>query len=172
MTKYLAFLIPLLTLSSCSTSFLALDAVEEFDINKYMGKWYEIARLPNTLEEGMEENTVSYSFADDGSILVVNEGRLTEDKSKIKQVRGKAWVPDPHQPAKLKVSFFWPFAGDYWVLKVDKDYTYSLMGEPSGEYLWILSRESTLDSSIIRELKDYAGRLGFPVKKMVNCIAY
>lgn len=171
MIKYLASIISVLTLSSCSTSFIALDPVEEFDINKYLGKWYEIERLPNSFEEGLEENSATYTMGEDGYIVVINEGRVIDDISRIKQVKGKAWIPDPRQPGKLKVSFFWPFSGDYWVLKVDKDYTYALVGGPTGEYLWILSREKNLDPAIVVELKDFAGKLGFPVKKMVSSLA-
>ncbi|MFA6334466.1 MAG: lipocalin family protein [Bacteroidales bacterium] len=171
MIKYLASLFSLLTLTSCSTSYIALDTAEEFDISKYMGKWYEIERLPNSFEEGLEENRATYSIGEDGNVIVINEGTVIADKSKIKQVKGKAWVPDPKQPGKLKVSFFWPFSGDYWVLKVDKDYTYALVGVPSGEYLWILARERNIDPEIVKGLKDYAGKLGFPVKKMISSLA-
>lgn len=171
MKKYLTSLFSLLTVASCSTSYLVLDTEEEFDINKYMGKWYEIARLPNSFEEGLEENTAFYRLGEDGNVTVTNEGRLIENKTKIKQAKGKAWVPDPKQPGKLKVSFFWPFSGDYWVLKVDKDYTYALVGDPTGEYLWILARERDIDPKIIQELKDYAGKLGFPVENMISGLA-
>ena len=165
--KYLAGFVSFLMAFSCSAAYLALDTVEEFDINKYMGKWYEIERLPNSFEEGLEEITASYRIGDNGNIIVTNEGRLIADKTRIKQAKGKAWVPDPKEPGKLKVSFFWPFSGDYWVLKVDKDYSYALVGDPTGEFLWILSRERDLDQNIIQELKDYAGKLGFPVKNMI-----
>ncbi len=169
--KYFVSLFFLLTLASCSAAYLTLDTVEEFDINKYMGKWYEIARLPNSFEEGLEENTAFYRIGEDGNIIVINEGRLIENKTRIKQAKGKAWTPDPKAPGKLKISFFWPFSGDYWVLKVDKDYSYALVGGPSGDYLWILSRDRKLDPKILEELKDYAGKLGFPVKNMISGLA-
>jgi len=169
--KYIVSLFSLLSLASCSAAYLTLDTVQEFDINKYMGKWYEISRLPNTFEEGLEENTATYRIDDDGTIIVINEGRLINDKTKIKQAKGKAWAPDPKEPGKLKVSFFWPFSGDYWVLKVDKDYTYALVGGPTGEYLWIISRERDIDPVILEELRNYAGKLGFPVKNMISGLA-
>jgi len=169
--KYLVSIISLLTVASCSTAYLAMDTVVEFDINKYMGKWYEIERLPNTFEEGLEENVANYRLGEDGNVIVINEGRLINDKTRIKQAKGKAWVPDRKEPGKLKVSFFWPFAGDYWVLKVDKDYTYALVGDPTGEFLWILARERDVDPVIIQELKDFAGKLGFPVKNMISGLA-
>lgn len=170
MKRYLLIIIPLI-ISSCSAGYLTLDPVSEFDIQKYMGKWYEISRLPNDYQSGLEENTQLYSFDEAGNILLVLEGRVIEDKSKIKQGRLKAWIPDPREPGKLKVSYSWPFASDLWILRVDKDYNYALIGEPSGEALWILSRDRNTDKQIIRELKDYAKKLGFPVEYMISCIS-
>lgn len=158
----------MLLTSSCSTAFLALDSADDFDIKKYMGKWYEIERLPNKFEEGLEEITAFYELREDGKVNVINEGRLITDKSRIKQAKGRAWVPDPAQPARLKVSFFWPFAGDYWVLKVDKNYTYALVGDPSGKFLWILARDPKIDPKIVAALKEYAFTLGFPVENMIG----
>lgn len=159
-------------LLSCSTIYLALDPVEEFDIERYMGKWYEIYRLPNKFEEGLEDITANYELTSDGNVIVTNEGRLVEDKSRLKQAKGKAWIPNPKEPSKLKVSFFWPFSGDYWVLRVDPEYSYALVGDPSGKYLWILSRERRLDPKIVSELKMYASTLGFSVENMIGGQVY
>lgn len=153
---------------SCSPAYLAVDSVEEFDIEKYMGKWYEIYRLPNSFEEGLEDITARYELLEDGKVQVTNEGRLKSDNSRIKQAKGKAWIPDPKKPSKLKVSFFWPFAGDYWVLKIDHEYNNALVGDPSGKYLWILSRERKPDPAIINELKEYASDLGFKVENLIS----
>ena len=170
MKKYLIIIAASVLGLSCSASFHAMETVEGFDISRYMGKWYEISRLPNTFEEGLEHNTAFYELKENGDVTVVNQGRVTADKTRFKQVKGKAWVPDPKEPAKLKVSFFWPFAGNYWVLKIDKDYTHALIGDPSGKYLWILAREKSLDTKVVNELKAYASSLGFPVEKMVSGI--
>ncbi|MHC1779278.1 MAG: lipocalin family protein [Bacteroidales bacterium] len=153
---------------SCSPAYLAVDSVEEFDIEKYMGKWYEIYRLPNSFEEGLEDITARYELLEDGKVQVTNEGRLKSDNSRIKQAKGKAWIPDPKKPSKLKVSFFWPFAGDYWVLKIDSEYNNALVGDPSGKYLWILSRERKPDPAIINELKEYASDLGFRIENLIS----
>ncbi|MDP3435959.1 MAG: lipocalin family protein [Bacteroidales bacterium] len=171
MKHFISGIFTLFTIS-CSTAYMALDSVQEFDIEKYMGKWYEIYRLPNSFEEGLEDITANYELKDDGTVIVTNEGRLKEDNSRIKQAKGKAWIPDPKEPSKLKVSFFWPFAGDYWVLKIDADYTNALVGDPSGKYLWILSRERKPDQKAINELKDYASDLGFDVESMVSGQVY
>lgn len=170
--KFIVSFFSALVIFGCSPIYLALDTVEEFDVERYMGKWYEIYRLPNKFEEGLEEVTAFYELTDEGTILVTNEGRLKDDKSRVKQAKGKAWIPDPDEPSKLKVSFFWPFAGDYWVLKVDPEYDYALVGSPSGEYLWILSRDRRLDPKIVEELKIYASTLGFDVENMISSQIY
>lgn len=169
--RFLYTALTLLLASSCSTAYLALDSADEFDLQRYMGKWYEISRLPNKFEEGLEDITAFYELTESGKVTVINEGRLIADKSRIKQAKGRAWVPDPAEPSKLKVSFFWPFAGDYWVLKVDKDYTYALVGDPSGKYLWILARDPRIDPKIVAALKEYAYTLGFPVENMISGLA-
>ncbi len=171
MKKIISGLFTLIAVS-CSPAYLAVDSVEEFDIEKYMGKWYEIYRLPNSFEEGLEDITARYELMDDGKVLVTNEGRVKSDNSRIKQAKGKAWIPDPKKPSKLKVSFFWPFAGDYWVLKIDADYNNALVGDPSGKYLWILSRERRPDPAIINELKEYASDLGFKVENLISGQVY
>lgn len=132
-----------------------------------MGKWYEISRLPNKFEKGLTEVTATYQLNEDGTISIVNEGRLVDDISRVKQVRGKGWL-STKESSRLKVSFLWPFKGDYWIIKVDPDYTYALVGDPSGKYLWILSRENRLDPKIINELKIYASTLGFAVENMIS----
>ena len=170
MKKYLSLLLSFLGLS-CSTSQIAMQPQESFDIKRYMGKWYEIARLPNTFEEGLEENTAFYDLREDGKVTVINQGRVVADKSRYKEVKGRAWVPDQNEPSKLKVSFFWPFAGDYWVLSVDKDYTIALVGDPSRKYLWILAREKAPDPKVVSELKAYASSLGYAVEYMVSGLA-
>ncbi len=170
--RFLISGITVLLLFSCSPVYLALEPVQEFDIEKYMGKWYEIYRLPNKFEEGLEDITAHYQLTEDGNVIVTNEGRLIDDKSRVKQAKGRAWIPDPKEPSKLKVSFFWPFSGDYWVLKVDPEYSYALVGEPSGKYLWILSRERRLDPKIVEELMIYASTLGFAVEDMIRGQVY
>lgn len=153
---------------SCSSIYLALEPVEEFDLERYMGKWYELYRLPNSFEEGLEEITAHYQLDEEGKIVVTNEGRVTDDKSRIKQAKGRAWIPNPKEPSKWKISFYWPISRDFWVLRVDPDYSYALVGDPSGKYLWILSREPSLDPKILSDLKIYASSLGFAVENLIG----
>lgn len=170
MKKYLSLFLSFLGFS-CATPHIALEPQESFDIKKYMGKWYEIARLPNSFEEGLEENTAFYELRENGDVTVINQGRVVADKSRYKEVKGRAWIPDANEPSKLKVSFFWPFAGDYWVLRVDRDYSIALVGDPSREYLWILARERDPDPKVVSELKAYASSLGYAVENMVSGLA-
>jgi apolipoprotein D and lipocalin family protein len=170
MKKYLSLFLSFLGFS-CAAPHIALESQESFDIKKYMGKWYEIARLPNSFEEGLEENTAFYELRENGDVTVINQGRVVADKSRYKEVKGRAWIPDANEPSKLKVSFFWPFAGDYWVLRVDRDYSIALVGDPSREYLWILARERDPDPKVVSELKAYASSLGYAVENMVSGLA-
>jgi lipocalin len=104
----LAFLLSLFFLTSCSQEMKTLKTVPGVDLNRYTGKWYEIARLPNSFEEGLICCTAEYSLRDDGKFTVVNTGHKETDPSKSKSVKGKAWVPDPNEPGRLKVQFSGP----------------------------------------------------------------
>jgi apolipoprotein D and lipocalin family protein len=144
-----------------------LDTVEDLNLTRYMGTWYEIARLPNRFEKGLECVTATYSLRGDGKIKVLNLGRKSENHEEVKKITGVAWVPDSKAPGRLKVQFFWPFAGKYWVLYIDQDYQTALVGDPSRKYLWVLSRTPFLKESILKNLLNRAEDNGFRVDKMV-----
>jgi apolipoprotein D and lipocalin family protein len=134
----------------------ALQAVSNLDLERYLGKWYEIASYPNRIQRGCEATTATYIRLPDGDIKVVNECRR---EGRTTSIEGKAWVAgDGAQASKLKVRFFWPFAGDYWVIALAGDYSWAIVGEPSREYLWILARTPTLDEAVyarlLREVRD------------------
>lgn len=156
------------------TSFLSckseeyLPTVEKVDLNKYAGQWYEIARLPNFFEKGLECITATYTLREDGKITVLNKGHRSEDKSRVKESKGKAWRPDPTIEGQLKVQFFWPFSGDYYIIHLDEDYQYVLLGSPSRKYLWILARENKLDQQLYNKLIAIAKLQGFEVEKMIK----
>jgi apolipoprotein D and lipocalin family protein len=117
-----------------------LTVVPSVDVNRYLGRWYEIARLENGFEKGCEGVTADYSRRDDGLIRVLNTCREGSTSGKARVAEGRARIVDPATNAKLKVSFFGPFWGDYWIIDLKDDYSRSIVGEPSGRYLWILSR--------------------------------
>lgn len=144
-----------------------LPTVQEVDLAQYAGTWYEIARLPNSFEKGMTCVTATYTLKDNGKVQVLNRGYLAE-KGKYKSARGAAWVPDSDYPGRLKVSFFWPFAGNYYIMALDEDYKYALVGDPSRKYLWLLARSKTLEESIYSKLMALAKSKGFNVEEVIR----
>lgn len=116
-----------------------LETVQSVDLKRYLGRWYEIARYPNRFQRQCAGDTsATYAFLDDGKIQVIN--RCRKDDGRVDEAKGKAKVADKETNAKLKVTFFWPFSGDYWVIGLDPEYRWAVVGEPSRKYLWILSR--------------------------------
>lgn len=128
---------------------IPLETEQSVNIERYLGKWYEIARLPNRFEKNCEGVTADYSSRTDGLILVVNTCRKGSPDAQAKSAIGRAKIIDTQSNAKLKVSFFGPFWGDYWILDLDEAYKISLVGEPSGKYLWILARTPLLGADEI-----------------------
>ena len=144
------------------------SVVPVVDLKKYSGTWYEIARLPNPFEKNLKCITATYTLRDDGRITVLNQGYKISDPAKLSSSKGVAWIPDKNVTAKLKVQFFWPFSGDYWILDLDSDYKYVLVGEPSFRYLWILAREKKIDDSLYKKLLDKAVKEGFDIKPIIK----
>jgi len=144
-----------------------LPTVREVDLQRYAGLWYEIARLPNSFEKGLECVTAHYTLKENGKIVVLNKG-FSEKKGSFKTAKGKAWLPDEKYPGRLKVSFFWPFAGNYYIISLDEDYSYALVGDPSRKYLWVLSRTMELDDALYSKLLDIARPHGFDTEKVVR----
>lgn len=142
--------------------------VSSVDLNRYAGTWYEIARLPNPFEKNLKCVTATYALRKDGRITVLNKGHKISDPAKINTATGVAWIPDPKSLAKLKVQFFWPFSGNYWIIKLDNDYKYVLVGDPSFKYLWILCREKAMDDQIYKMLLETAVKNGFDVSRLIK----
>lgn len=137
------------------------------DLNQYMGEWYEIARLPVSFEKNCIGTKARYTLQDDGSVEVLNTCYKGSWNGKLTSARGKATVADPQTNAKLKVQFFWPFSGDYWILEVGNGYEYALVGEPTRENLWVLSRTPQLDLQLLHNIVAKAERLGFNTSQLV-----
>ena len=138
--------------------------VERVDLGRYMGTWHEIAKFPNRFQRGCTCTTATYALRPDGRVSVVN--RCGTAGGAAKQSSGWAKVADPVTNAKLKVTFFWPFFGDYWILALDPDYRHVLVGTPSRKYLWILAREPRLAEPEYQALAARAATLGFDVTKL------
>jgi apolipoprotein D and lipocalin family protein len=144
------------------------SVVTSVDLNRYKGKWYEIARLPNYFERKLKCTTATYTIRDDGRINVVNGGNYISDPKKTTSANGLAWIPDKNSPGKLKVQFFWPFSGDYWIMYLDKEYSYVLVGDPALKYLWILAREKKMDEPTYKMLLQKAVDNGYDVKTIIR----
>jgi len=142
-----------------------LEVVPHVDLKKYLGKWYEIARLPARFEEGCSDITATYSLSDDGTISVLNECKRN---GKVKRAKGKAKVVDKNTGAKLKVTFFWPFYGDYWIINLGDDYDYAVVGTPNRKYLWILSRTPQMDDKLFSRLIELVKSKGFDVGSLIK----
>lgn len=142
--------------------------VTSVDLNRYKGTWYEIARLPNFFEKKLKCISATYTLRDDGKITVLNRGNYITNPLKSTSSEGVAWIPDKSQTAKLKVQFFWPFSGDYWIMYLEKDYRYVLVGDPSLKYLWILSREKKMDETTYKMLLQKAIDNGYNVSEIIR----
>jgi apolipoprotein D and lipocalin family protein len=129
-----------------------LTTVESVDLQRYLGKWYEIASYPAWFQKGCTASTAEYSLLPDGKIQVVNRCRKGNLGGPLKESKGKAEVADTATNAKLKVWFFWPFKGNYWIIDLSPDYQWVVVGEPSRKYLWILSRTPTMDEAVYQEI--------------------
>ncbi|MCX6246524.1 MAG: lipocalin family protein [Bacteroidetes bacterium] len=145
-----------------------VKATGYIDLKRYTGTWYEIARFPNSFEKGLKCATATYILRNDGRITVVNKGVKIENPSEVKQSQGVAWVPDKTYPAKLKVRFFWPFSGNYWILAIDPSYRFVLVGDPSYKYLWVLSRTKTMEEADYRHLLEKAKENGFDITRLMR----
>lgn len=156
-----------LVLSACTGAPDGVEPVSEFDLNRYLGTWYEIARLDHRFERGLSNVTADYSLRDDGGVRVINRGYNAED-GQWDEAEGKAYFVGDENVGQLKVSFFGPFYGGYNVFELDKEgYRYSMVAGPDRSYLWILSRKPDLDDEILERLLARAGELGFPLRELI-----
>ncbi|MBC52398.1 MAG: hypothetical protein CMQ34_01030 [Gammaproteobacteria bacterium] len=145
-----------------------LTAVKDFDINRYTGRWYEIARLDHRFERGLSNVTADYALQDDNSVRVLNRG-YDENEQQWDEAEGRAkFVGDPDQ-GSLKVSFFGPFYGGYHVIALDHDhYQWAMVSGPTRDYLWILAREPILDTDVYDTLLAQARAGGFPLDELIE----
>ena len=127
-----------------------LKTVDYVDLKRYLGKWYEIAKYPVIFEKNLVAITATYSLRKDGKIKVLNAGKKGTLDGKEKTAVGKAWVVDKKTNAKLKVQFFWPFSGAYWIIELGENYEYAVVGHPKRKYLWILSRTPKMDEELYK----------------------
>ena len=154
-------------LSACGTTTTErlglgpLPTVEAVTIERYMGTWYELASYPQSFQEGCSHTTATYTLRPDGELDVLN--RCQKD-GELDEASGRARVVEP--PAKLEVSFFRPFWGDYWIIDLDPEYRTAIVGHPSRDYLWILSRTATVSPDAMAGLRGRAAALGYPLDRL------
>jgi len=140
-----------------------LTVVPQVDLGRYLGTWYEIASFPQRFQKGCTDSRAEYRLRDDGTIDVLNS--CLRD-GKVDTAKGKAWVVDRGTNAKLKVSFFWPFRGDYWIIDLGKDYEFAVVSAPSMKYLWILSRTPKMEEHQYQEIVGRLKERGFDMANL------
>lgn len=145
----------------------SVTPVQGYDINRYLGKWYEIARLDHSFEEGLDHVTAEYSLLEDGGVKVVNRGYLSAE-GRWKEAQGRAYFVNGSTEGYLKVSFFGPFYGSYVIFELDKEgYQYAFVSGPDTSYLWLLAREPKVDKALLDHFVERASSLGFDTGKLI-----
>lgn len=145
-----------------------LATVPAVDLGRYLGTWYEIAAIPQRFQRDCVATTATYAEREDGDIAVLNECRERTFDGKLKQTQGRAWVADPQTNARLKVQFFWPFWGSYWIIELDPQYRHAVVGHPSRDYLWILSRTPQMDDVVYQDLIQRIQAHGYDTSRIVR----
>ena len=145
-----------------------LETVPYVDLQKYMGTWHEIAAFPQRFQKGCHCTKAEYKFnPEKGYVEVRNSCRKNSPSGKLDVANGKAFVEDKQTNSKLKVQFFWPFKGDYWIIDLAPDYSYAVVGAPNREYLWILSRQKQMDKALYNKIVAGIQQKGFDVSRLV-----
>lgn len=148
-------------LAGCAFTPTGIAPVERFELERYLGTWYEIARLDHRFERGLSKVSATYSKRPDGGVDVVNRGRVSAT-GQWKEAKGRAYFVGSQDVARLKVTFFWPFYGGYNVIELDREnYSYALLCGPDRKYLWLLARSGQLDKAVLQRLVTRAESLGF-----------
>ena len=161
----------LLSLLSCIVISGEIEPVENFNISRYIGKWYEIARLDHSFERGMENVSAEYTMRDDGGMKVLNRGIKNHGKQKVAE--GKAYFVEAENKGHLKVSFFWPFYSSYIIFELGNNYQYAFVTSDSKSYLWLLARTPCVSKSLKDSFIKKSASLGFKTSELIyvnhNC---
>jgi apolipoprotein D and lipocalin family protein len=147
-----------------------LQTVPFVDLNKYPGKWYEIASFPQRFQKGCHCTTAEYTLSDKGYVIVENRCRRDSVNGKASYIKGKAFVDKNSGNAKLKVQFFWPFKGKYWIIDLADDYSYAAVSHPNKKYLWILSRTPKMNDAVYQQIVVRLKTKGFDLSKLQTTI--
>lgn len=146
------------------------QTVSYVDLNRYTGLWYEIARYPNSFQKDCVGSRATYELKDDGRISVLNECYDRSFAGSLRSVKGTAWVVDGASNAKLKVSFFWPFSGAYWIIDLGKNYEFAVIGHPKRKYLWILSRSKEMDQDLYERILERLKQQQYDTTRLLRTV--
>lgn len=161
------FLAAALVVGGCSGSQAPPAVVANVDFNRYAGVWYEVARLPNPFERDCFAARAVYRVRTDGRLDVENSCRRYSFDGDLRSVKGVAWAPDRAETAKLKVRFFWPFSGDYWIVDLDDAYQTAVVSDRRRRYLWILNREPRLAPQRLARIRSSLTERGFDLSRLI-----
>ncbi|MDA7744237.1 lipocalin family protein [Porticoccaceae bacterium] len=153
-------------LSGCLTVPDGIEPVDNFELNRYLGKWYEIARLDHSFERGLEAVSAEYSLRDDGGIRVINSGRNTDTQAN-QEAEGRAYFVEQPNLGYLKVSFFGPFFGSYVIFELDENYQYAFIAGNTTNYLWLLARTPEVSQELVNQFISRATQLGFDTTQLI-----
>lgn len=159
-------LLSALLVTGCAGKPQGVEPVQDFELGRYLGRWYEVARLDHSFERGLTRVRAEYGLREDGDIQVVNWG-YQEKSGRWKLVVGRAQFVGSASEGYLKVSFFWPFYGAYVITELDRNYQYALVSGANRNYLWILAREPELAEEVLQRLVARARELGFATEKLI-----
>lgn len=159
-------LIFVLLISGCTSVPEGIQPVRPFELERYLGTWYEVARLDHSFERGLRDVTAEYSMREDGGIHVVNRG-IREETGEVSEAIGRAYPVGEPGVAHLKVSFFGPFFGAYVVFELDPEYQYAFVSGPNREYLWLLARTRQVPEEVMTRFRLRAGELGFRLDGLI-----
>jgi apolipoprotein D and lipocalin family protein len=162
----LNFFTLLLVMTITTLNAQKLQTVPNVDLNKYAGKWYEIASYPQIFQKGCHCTTAEYTLSEKGYMIVENRCNRDSVNGKQSYIKGKAFVEKNSGNAKLKVQFFWPFRAKYWIIDLADDYSYAVVSHPNKKYLWILSRKSKMDDKVYQEIISRLKLKGFDLARL------
>ncbi len=145
-----------------------LQVVPRVNLERYTGTWFEIARFPHRFQEGCVASSATYTLRSDGTIEVLNQCRKGSPDGEVASAQGKGWVVDKETNAKLKVSFFWPFSGDYWIIDLGENYEYAVVGHPNRKYLWILSRTPQMEEVLYQRILANLQKQSYDLSQLVR----
>ncbi|QIZ77533.1 lipocalin family protein [Ferrimonas lipolytica] len=163
--RKLLLLLSFLSLAGCLGMPQGVQPVADFQLNEYLGKWYEIARLDHSFERGLQDVTAEYALRADGGVAVINRGYLAKT-NEWKQAEGKAYFVNNEDEGYLKVSFFGPFYGSYVIFELKND-QYAFVSGPNTDYLWLLSRTPSVDNQVKAKFELLAKKRGFDITQLI-----